>query len=314
MRVLMVTNMYPSRERPEFGVFVRDQLEALGRRDDVDVDLYLVEGGGMKAYRKAVKPLKKHLKQRDYDIVHAHYGLTGHVARSAGAKPLVVTFHGTDLTNKKVARISRRVAAKSDQAIIVSDSLVEKLPKRMKKPAAVLPTGVDVARFKRIDRVQARRDLGLDPEGTYLLFPADPARPEKRFDLAQELAGGVEDAALLTLGGVDPGRVPLLINAADAVVVPSEYEGFGLATMEALACDVPVIATPTGIAPQVLPRVPGCHCMEYDTAAWRTAVESVFADPDPRVQGRDVAEEYSCDAMAARLVDLYRGVLGEGGR
>lgn len=314
MRVLMVTNMYPSRQRPEFGVFVRDQLEALGRRDDVEVDLYVIEGGGMKAYRKAVKPLKKHLKQRGYDIVHAHYGLTGHVARSAGAKPLVVTFHGTDLTNKKVARISRRVAAKADRAIIVSESLQEALPKRMKNPVAILPTGVDLERFGRIDRVQARRDLGLDPEGTYLLFPADPARPEKRFDRAQEVASQIEDAALLTLGAVDPGRVPLLINAADAVVVPSEYEGFGLATMEALACDVPVVATPTGIAPQVLPRVSGSHCIDYDPTAWRAAVESVLADPDPRVQGRDVAAEFSCDAMAARLTDLYSNLLGEGGR
>lgn len=314
MRVLMVTNMYPTRERPEFGVFVREQLEALGRRDDLDVDLYVIEGGGMKAYRKAVKPLKKHLKEREYDIVHAHYGLTGFVARSAKAKPLVVTFHGTDLTNKKVARISRRVAAKADQAIVVSESLAEKLPKRTKRPVAVLPTGVDMNRAQRVDRVQARRELNLDPEGTYLLFPADPSRPEKRFDRAQELAGGIEDARLLTLGGVEPARVNLLINAADAVIVPSEYEGFGLATMEALACDVPVVATPTGIAPEVLPRVAGCHCLEYDHADWHIALDSILADPDPRVHGRAVAAEFSTDAMAARLVEIYSNLMPEDGR
>ena len=303
--------MYPSRERPEFGVFVRDQLEALGRVSDVDVDLYVIEGGGLKAYRKAIKPLKKHLRQRQYDIVHAHYGLTGHVARNAKAKPLVVTFHGTDLTNKKVARISRRVAAKADRAIVVSESLAEKLPKRLRHPATVLPVGVDTNRAKPIDRIQARRQLGLDPEGTYLLFPADPARPGKRFDRATELAAVVEDAELLTLGGVDPDRVPLLINAADAVLVPSDYEGFGLATMEALACNVPVIATPTGIAPEVLPRVSGCHCLEYDLGGWHVAVSAVLADPDPRVRGREIAEQYSTDAMARKLVNLYENLLGE---
>src|SRR4029453_11324737 len=94
---------------------------------------------------------------------------------------------------------------------------------------AVLPCGVNLERFRRMDRREARERLGLDPARPYLLFPPDPARPEKRFDRARALADalGVE---LLTYESRPPEEVPWLINSANAVLVTSEREGFGLAT------------------------------------------------------------------------------------
>jgi glycosyltransferase involved in cell wall biosynthesis len=142
-----------------------------------------------------------------------------------------------------------------------------------------------------------------------LLFPADPARREKRFDRAQEVAGGVQ---LLTLGGVDPAQVPLWVNAANAVLVPSEREGFGLATLEALACEVPVLATPVGIAPEVLRGVPGTLCAPYDRVVWADALTPHLQADDPRVKdGREPAEAFSADAMAVRVLEAWRGLLVE---
>ena len=312
MRALIVTNMYPTRERPEFGVFVRDQLEALCRIEGVEAELYAFEGGGRTAYLKAVRKLRKHLHDREYDIVHAHYGLTGWVARRAGAKPLVVTFHGTDLRDAKVRKISRRLAKKVDQAAVVSADLGRELSdiKKLKRPLVVLPTGVSLERFRPLDRTACRNRLGVDPEGSFVLFAADPERPEKRYDLAAELVGGLPDVELLTLGGIAPAEVPVWVNAADAVIVPSDYEGFGLATLEALACDVPVIATPTGIAPEALEGVHGTYCMNYSRAEWHAALDAILADPDPRVAGAERAERYSTDAMAARVAQVYGAILG----
>lgn len=314
MRVLIVSNMYPSRERPEYGVFVREQLEALSRIEGVEVDLHVTESGGMKAYRRSVKPLKKLLKSRDYDVVHAHFGLTGWVAKKAGAKPLMVTFHGNDLTVAKSQKVSRSVAKKVDQVAVVSEELGEYLGRaanKLKRPAVILPTGVNLERFKPIDRRAAREALSLDPEGSYVLFPHNPDREVKRYDRVLETARRVEDVEVLRLGGVPPEHVPLYVNAADAVLVPSEFEGFGLAVIEASACNVPAIATPTGIAPTILSEIGGSYCLAWEPDAWARALEAILADPDPRVRGREVAQKWSTDAMAARVVEAYRALLSE---
>ena len=189
----------------------------------------------------------------------------------------------------------------------MSEPLARTIPRwAARRTAAVLPCGVDLDRFRPTPRTEARAALGLDPQQPYLLFAADPSRPEKRYDRALEVAG---DVPLLALGGVDPAQVPLWVNAANAVLVPSEREGFGLAVLEALACDVPVLATPVGIHPEALAGVEGTYCGPFDRDAWRDALTPHLARDDPRIEGRARAERFSTDAMAARVVEAWRGLL-----
>jgi glycosyltransferase involved in cell wall biosynthesis len=171
---------------------------------------------------------------------------------------------------------------------------------------AVLPVGIDLHRFRAIPRAEARARLGLDPDGRYLLFPHDPARPLKRHDRAVEAAG---DVPLLTLGNVAPDEVPYWINAANAVLVPSEREAFGLSVIEALACGVPVLGTPVGIHPVALQGVAGAYCAPFERDAWRAALRPHLEAPDPRVDGRRRAALFSADAMAARVVEAWRDLL-----
>ncbi|HYC80937.1 MAG TPA: glycosyltransferase, partial [Solirubrobacterales bacterium] len=141
----------------------------------------------------------------------------------------------------------------------------------------------------------------------YLFFPANPDRHEKRADRARELAAACE-ADLLTGGAIDPEAMPTWINAADAVLVTSDYEGFGMAAVEALACDVPVLSTPVGIAPYLLAGVAGCLCAPFDIAAWAAAARPHVEAADPRVAGADRAETLSAARMAERVLAAYRDV------
>lgn len=307
--------MYPSRERPELGVFVRDQLDALCRIEPpVKAELFAFAPGGALNYLRAIVRLRRHLKSHEYDVVHAHYGLTGWVAKLAGAAPLIVTYHGTDLRHEKVGPWSKRLAARVDQAAVVSEDLGELLDDvKLRRPLALMPCGVNLDRVHRMPRERARELLDLDPEGSFVLFPADPARPEKRHDRATVLLKEFTDVELLTLGGVDPDDVSTYLCAADAVLVPSEYEGFGLATLEALACGVPVIATPTGIAPEALAGIEGTYCLPFDLGTWRQTLAAILADPDPHVAGAERAAHYSSDAMAAHAAAVYEEVAAEAG-
>jgi glycosyltransferase involved in cell wall biosynthesis len=168
--------------------------------------------------------------------------------------------------------------------------------------------GVNLDRFVRRDRAEARARLGLDPSRPYLLFPADPARPEKRHDRAREVAEAV-GAELLGYEGVAPEQVPDLINAVNAVVAPSEREGYGLAPLEALACDVPVLSTDVGIAPLALAGIEGTLCAPFDRDRWAEAARPHVADPDPRVEGRARAELFDRNRMAERVFEAYRELI-----
>ena len=282
MRVLVVTNFVPDADTPQRGRWIEDQVREV-RRLDVEVEV-LAFPRGRRNYLPATRRLRRLLRDERFDLVHAHYGLVGWCARLAGARPLAVSFHGTDVRHPLVGPLSRRLAWRADLVAAVSRALFAVEDGRPGLPpvpaSAVLPCGPDLARFRPLPRPEARNRLGLDPAGRYLLFPADPRRPEKRHDRARELAQAC-DAELLTGGSIEPEEMPLWVNAASAVLVTSENEGFGLACVEALACDVPVLSTPVGIAPHALAGLAGALCAPFDLTRGRPPQRPCSTRPTP---------------------------------
>jgi teichuronic acid biosynthesis glycosyltransferase TuaC len=351
--------MLPDAAHPERGRFVRDQVAALRSLDGLDVELYEFSPGARALARAAfdlrrrsgslsaagdMSPLSPSdpsvgTPSQHFDVVHAHFGLTAWPALAVRARVRALTVHGTDLRHPRTRLATRAALPLIDLLAAVSATLVRELPGRAaQRRAQVLPCGVDLERFRPLPRARARAELGLDPDQPYLLFPADPSRAEKRLDRALALARAVE-VELLTLGAVDPDRVPLWVNAANAVLVPSEREGFGLAVLEALACDVPVLATPVGIHPDALKGVNGALCAPFDLSRWRAALEPHLRAPDlsgappaepsalpsttavegtalndgSRVDGRASATRFSALKMAERVAAAWRAALERSG-
>lgn len=310
MRVLVVTNFVPDASAPQRGRWVQDQVEEM-RGLGLEVEVFSFPRGRQN-YGPATRRLRRMLRRERFDLVHAHYGLVGWCALLAGARPLVVSFHGTDVRHPVVGPMSHRLAWRVDLVAAVSRALFAAEDGRPGLPrvpgSAVLPCGPDLGRFRPISRTEARGRLGLDSSGRYLLFPSNPARPEKRHDRAGELARAC-GAQLLTGGSIDPDEMPLWVNAANAVLVTSDYEGFGLACVEALACDVPVLSTPVGIAPYALAGLDGALCAPFELDTWTAAARPLLESPDPRVKGTVRAASLSATRMAERTVVAYRTVL-----
>lgn len=297
---------------PERGRFVRDQVDALRALDGYDVELYEFPPGAG-ALGRAARHLRSRYAGERFDVVHAHFGLTGWPALAVKARGRALTVHGTDVRHPRTRLATRAVLPTVGLPAAVSEALIEEIPcARARARARVLPCGVDLERFTAIPRAHARATLKLDPHIPYLLFPADPARPEKRHDRAAALAEAV-GVRLLTLGGVAPERVPLFVNSCDAVLVPSEREGFGLAVLEALACDVPVLATPVGVHAQALDGLAGTLCAPFDLERWRTALAPHVADGSPRVAGRARAEPFSAKRMAERVAAAWGSLVADAG-
>jgi teichuronic acid biosynthesis glycosyltransferase TuaC len=318
LRALVVSNMLPDAAHPERGRFVRDQVAALRKLHALEVELHEFPPGAG-ALARAVPELHRRYGTRPwspragvpavFDVVHAHFGLTAWPALAVSASVRALTVHGTDVRHPRTRLLTAAVAPMMEVLGAVSAELVAELPGRAaRRRAQVLPCGVDLERFQPLARADARAELRLDPARPYLLFPADPSRPEKRHDRALALAEAV-GVELLTLGGVEPERVPLWVNAANAVLVPSEREGFGLAVLEALACDVPVLATPVGVHREALERVDGALCAPFDLRIWRAALEPHTRAADPRIAGRVSATRFSAAEMAARVAAAWRDAL-----
>jgi teichuronic acid biosynthesis glycosyltransferase TuaC len=311
MKVLVVMNFGPDESAPHRGRWVVDQVEAT-RSLGVEVELYSFKPGKSQ-YLPAIREIRSLLREGGFDLVHAHFGLAGWCALLAGARPLVVTYHGTDVRHPVTGRLSRLLSRRTALNAPVSSELLREHQGRPgidSSPGrtAILPCGPDLSRFTPSPRDRARHAIGLEPDGRYIFFPASPARPEKRFELALRLAETV-GARVLTGGHIPPEEMPNWMNAADAVVVTSAYEGFGLACLESLACETPVLSTPVGIAPLALNGLDNTLCEPFDLDRWSHFLGDLLDAPDARARGRERVGAFSAERLAERVVLAYREVL-----
>lgn len=324
MRVLVVTNMYPDDSRPVYGQFVQEQVEAL-RRQGLDVEVLFIDGQTTnRNYLTGFGRVRREAAGR-FDLVHAHYGLTGYLAVQQDRLPVVITFHGDDLLGtpapsggltwkSRVARaLGRRAARRARANIIVSEGMRDHLPDAVtRREAVVLPLGVDLERFRPLPREECCSRLRLDPSRFRLLFAADPDVPRKRFGLACAAAAIVrrEDPAvtLHVVSGRPPSEMPLHMNASDALLLTSLHEGSPMVVKEALACNLPVVAVPAGDVEERLRGVAGCRVVPPDVEALADGIRARLRDPVP-IDGRAAVGHLSAERVAARVMEVYRRAL-----
>jgi glycosyltransferase involved in cell wall biosynthesis len=172
----------------------------------------------------------------------------------------------------------------------------------------VLPNGVDRDRFRPEDRELARARLGWKPDERVVLFAADPNVARKRYWLARdavEYAAGIEPTVRLEVAtGVAPERMPTLMNAADCLVLTSVSEGSPNVVKEALAVNLPVVATAVGDVRELLAEVaPSAVCAASSWEIGEAIVECVRVPS--RSNGRARSEALAAEAICDRLLALY---------
>jgi len=314
-RVLVVTNLWPTSVDPGYGSFVKAQMESL-RTLGVDYEVAFVNGRESQLnYLRGVFQVRHRFQTQPYDLIHAHFGLSGWVAQFQSRIPLVVSFMGDDVLGRSdhKGRITamgrffqlstRALARRADAVIVKSRQMKEHLGL---ESAHVIPNGVDLQLFRPMDRNAARVALGLDAVRKYVLFPYDRALPVKRFDLVEEAIrlarGDVPEIEVLQVSGLPQERMPLYLNAADVLVLASYTEGSPNSVKEAMAVNLPVISVDVGVVAEVIGGTEGCFI-----AAPR--IVEVCRNP-VRTSGRSrIVESYSEEIIARRIVDVYAQVL-----
>jgi glycosyltransferase involved in cell wall biosynthesis len=309
VRILCVTNLYPSPQRPGHGAFVWQQVEQL-RRLGHTVDVINILGFQSKMnYLRCALDVMRMTSAVSYDIVHAHYGYSAYPAMFRLQAPLVITLHGSDVLGNIFERLcTRAVSHFADAVIVVSEGM------RRRIPGIVIPCGVDLGVFKPYDRDEARARLRWPKDRHIVLFPFDPARRLKRYDLArasvERLVQEGVDAELMTVFNLANGEMPWCYSAADAMLLCSDREGSPTSVKEALACNLPVVATEVGDVAELLSGVAGTRICPQDVGAIVRNLREVLDGSRRReFQGRVAMARYDQVLTVEKIVGVYTEVL-----
>jgi glycosyltransferase involved in cell wall biosynthesis len=326
MKVLVVTNMYPSPERPHWGGFVRSQVESIEELG-VTIERYEIEGWrGAWNYARALRELPAVTRRARPDLVHAHYGLSGAAALRVEA-PLVVSFCGDDLLgsagsngrltakSRAVCRLSFETARRASAVIVKSDEMRRRIPSA--RSIDVIPNGVDLGLFTVRPQDEARAELGWTGRGRILLFAGPPEARVKNWPLASAVADELKrrgrEVELVAIWGQPHDAVVTAMNAADVLLLTSLHEGSPNAVKEAMAVGLPVVAAPVGDCAE---RLAGCRpgaVVERTVDAFAAAVEDVL-DASGRSNGRELVAPLELSTVARRVLQVYERVLDDKGR
>jgi glycosyltransferase involved in cell wall biosynthesis len=229
------------------------------------------------------------------------------IARAQLRYPLVLTHTGIEVHETWQAPLCWSLSRVADAVIVRSRRMKERLGLA---DAAIIPSGIDLGLFRPMPQEEARGRLSLD-RSRIVLFLGEP-RPEKRLDIAE---GAVEllrrrgcPVTLLAVSGRLQQEIPLYLNAADVLVLPSDNEGSPGAVKEALACNLPVVATDVGDVADLIHGIPGCFLAERTPLDFAEKIEAVL-QRGARADSREAVLSFSWPAVTDKLLDVYEHVL-----
>ncbi len=285
-----------------------------------------------------------------FDLVDAQFfypdgPAAARIARELGL-PLSIKARGADISlwgRKAYAlRAMKRAATQAAGLLAVSEALAADMAAigLPRGKITVHYTGLDHALFRPLDRQESRARLeerfGIAlPRRAPLLATVGALIPRKGQQYAIRalarlpsahlaIAGTGPDRAALEalvreagldgrvhfLGSLDHALLPVVLSAADALVLPSESEGLANAWVEALACGCPLVITDAGGAREVVTRPEAGRIVERDASAIAAAVRELLAAPPAREAVAQCAVRFSWEANAAALADYYARLSG----
>jgi glycosyltransferase involved in cell wall biosynthesis len=183
-------------------------------------------------------------------------------------------------------------------------------------PGTVIPCGVDLNVFRPYNRDEARLHLGWPKDKYLILFPFDPARLLKRYDLVkaaveQVVKEGI-DAEVVTVFGMANHHMPCYYSAADAMILCSDHEGSPTSVKEALACNLPVVATDVGDVREILSGVEGSWiCAQEVGDIARHLRAALEVSRSGQFEGRIAMARYDQVLTIEKIIDVYNHAIGK---
>lgn len=333
MRILMVTQMWPTPAAPDLGSFLlplRRELIAQGHA--VEVAAIGQRGGGPAKYARLTRDAVRAARAFRPDVVFAHFlfpaGAAGLAAARAARAPLVVMAHGQDVANldraplplatRPVVRGATAVIANSrwlatrleahypGLACAVCDLGVDLAQFDPATPPAAWPGDGDGPRFLCVGSLIARKNVAALADAFAIL-----GRGSLVFLGDGPLRGDLEGRRGVTVAGRVPhAEVPSWYAACDVLCQPSLAEPFGLATLEAMAMERTVVATCAGGPPEFVAPGAGVLVDPRNPSALLAALQAAAAMPSPNRAARAAAAEHDVARQARRMAAILARAVG----
>jgi teichuronic acid biosynthesis glycosyltransferase TuaC len=322
MKILFVSS---GTSREGISPLVFNQGESL-RKQGISIEYFTINSKGFPGYFRYIFKLKSLLRRSEFDLLHAHYGLSGLVALFAKRKKqkLIVSFMGTDLLgnhnrlNKSfiswnlLVWINQQLTQYTDAVIVKSNEMSRKISCLNKY---VIPNGVNLSEFCQIDKTYSRKKLGWANQSKYVFFMADPKRPEKNYALAFKAVKqlGIHKIKLQLLLDIPSSEVVYYYNASDVCILTSFHEGSPNVIKEAMACNRPIVSTMVGDINEIFAETKGCYISSFDHNDLADKIEKAieFSVENRVTLGRNRIIELGLDSetIAKRIVKVYEKVL-----
>lgn len=306
MRILIVASFNKGR----FAPFIVEQVEAL-KKQGCTIDFFGLQGQGLVGYMRNLPLLKQKIKAFCPDVIHAHYGLSGLFANLQRRIPVVTTYHGSDINEKKVLRFSKKAMRLSAWNVFVSRKTLEIA--KPKKKYTLLPCGIDLSDLQLTEKDEARRKMNLQTDRKYILFAGAFDVEVKNAPLAKDAVALLKEdqTELLELKGYTREEVTLLMCAADAFLLTSLMEGSPQVIKEALACGCPVVSVDVGDVRERTTGVEGCYVANTRDPEELADLLQKAMSFEGKTKGHDriVADGLDNRQVAKRLLEIYERVL-----
>lgn len=318
MKVLHITNNYPTKEHPIFGIFVKEQIESLTKLE-IENEVFFINGRekGKLEYVKSIFKLRKFLNKKRFDVIHCHHAfsavcfiLTGHHKRNKS-----IVSYQNDPSNEQGNKLFEFIRKRVDIIILKNYSTVVDNVSFFNQP-----NGVNTLFFKTIDRNKCLAKLNLNPLKKYILFVSSNfIREQKRYDRFQETLEivknkyGVKDIEELKLINTKRELVPYYFNAASLHLLTSDFEGSPNSVKEAMACNIPVVSTDVGNVQELLNGVNGSYIAKSNKAEdLADFVVQALNNKNP-LNSRDVLiqKQLDIESVAKKIISIYNKLIHE---
>lgn len=307
MKVLIIcSGTTPDKSFKKTQPFVYEQMQELEKLG-VEFDVFLIKKKGIIGYLKSRKPLIQTIKSTKYDLIHAHFGLSGMFAVLQFRVPVVISFIGSDIIYIKLRIISSLTMLFSAYSIFVSEELQLKAIVRGKY-SSIIPYGVNFTEVAPMKRNIARDIMKIPKEEKICLFGSSRNRKSKNFPLAEKAVGLCKNIKLMDLhGNYLKEEVIHLINACDCVLLTSFDEGSPQIIKEALACNVPIVSTDVGDVRKVIGDTIGCYITSFESEDVAKNIERAIAF-GRRTNGREKIKHYDNNLLAREILKIYKKI------